>query len=216
MTTADAYQPLRDLLQATELISELEVYGTRASRDGVFVGIDRGMVIDAARAWNDAAVRAALTGALRPGITAANIGVGWVKKSGTSGDYFALDGQVPLYAGVREKLLFIATDAGLLARMLVRQQESAKSNAAGITYAASFRHEANQRQMFRTLFGRLDRAGHAGAAADDSADARGPAFFSGNIASLSKMFSSVDQETVEEKDQGSKVTQTVVYQWKRN
>ncbi len=219
VTTADSYQPLRDLLRATELTSALEVYGTHASRDGGFVGIDCGMVIDAAQAWNDAAMRDALTGALRPGITAATVGVGWTKRSGSSGDYFALDGPVSLYAGARERLLFIATDAGLLEHMLARQQASTESKASGITYAATFRHEPREQQNFRALFGRLDRAGHGSenaASSADGNDGRSPAFFSGNIASLSKMFASVDRETIEETDQGSKVMQTVVYQWKRN
>jgi hypothetical protein len=46
-------------------------------------------------------------------------------------------------------------------------------------------------------------------------DGQSPAFFSGNIASLSRMFATVDRETVSERDEGAQVTQTVLYYWRR-
>jgi hypothetical protein len=210
---ADAYQPLRALLRATELTTLLEVYATSASRDGVFVAVDRGMVMGAAENWNEAAVQESVTAALQPRLTTAHIGVGWTKRSGASGDYFAIDGPVSLYAAVREKLLLMATDRALLEHMLARIRNATQSNPNGITYRAVFRHDPTEQQNFRALFARLDTVGHSATA--DASAGQTPSFFSGNIASLGTMFSSVNLETIEERDQGSKVTQTVIYQWNR-
>jgi hypothetical protein len=61
----------------------------------------------------------------------------------------------------------------------------------------------------------LDLIGHRGGTEEQAAPANGktPAFFSGNMASLSRVFSKVQSEQIEERDQGARVMQTVIYQW---
>ena len=122
-----------------------------------------------------------------------------------------------LYAAVRRKQLFLCTDPALLEQMLARQLEAPQAQQSGITYTAVFRHTPLEQQNFRGLFAPLDWAGHAGSQDGQAVptQGQGPAFFSGNIASLSRMFSNLNTESLEEKDQGSRVTQTVVYQWSR-
>jgi hypothetical protein len=85
-----------------------------------------------------------------------------------------------------------------------------------VTYIALFRH-THERSNFRLLMAQLDRAGNRGAADQqaETAGGQGPAFFSGDVASLSRVFSRVESERVEEKDLGAKVTQTVTYEWTR-
>jgi hypothetical protein len=215
ITQTDAYAPLQAVLGAMQPTALLEVYATQASGDGVFLGISNGAVIQAEENWNDAAVRDALAMAIQPGLTAGRMGLGWARRSGASGSYFALDGRVPLFAAVREKQLFLANDSALLEQMLARRQFSLQSTQTGMTYTAVFRHSPREQQNFRTLFTRLDKTANAGDGDEQAApqQGQGPAFFSGNMASLSNMFSNVSVETVQEKDQGATVTQTVVYQW---
>jgi hypothetical protein len=61
----------------------------------------------------------------------------------------------------------------------------------------------------------LDQAGHPSEAGQQGAAANGqsPSFFSGNMAGLGKVFSKVESEKMDEKDQGTRVLQTVTYRW---
>lgn len=216
---ADPYQSLRAVLEAAQPSALAKVYRTRTSNGDMFVAMDRAIVIQAASAWNENAVQAALTAALRPGLTASQLGVGWAQSAGPAGRYFALDGQVQLYFAARDKLLLVSTDAALLEHLLARQQKTGQPQPRGVTYAAVFRHSPGEQQNFAKLAGKLDRAGRAnsGESAEDAGNepGRSPAFFSGNIASLSRMYSGMTRESIEETDQGAAVTQTVVYQWQR-
>jgi hypothetical protein len=83
-----------------------------------------------------------------------------------------------------------------------------------VTYAAVFRH-TQEENNFRLLMAQLDLVGHRGGAEVHAspADGRTTAFFSGNMASLGRVFSKVQSERIEERDQGAKVMQTVTYQW---
>jgi len=212
----DAWQPLRRVLHAAQPAVRLVAWTTRPGNDGVFASIDCAMAIDASTNWDEKAVEEALTAALQPGLTASRLGVGWAKRTSSAGDYYALDGRVPLYLAVRAKRLLLATDAASMEQMLGHQLKSAENRLQGITYTAVFRHSSREQQNFRALVTHLDRASQPGNAGEqDAQGGSSPAFFSGNIASLSRMFESVNRETVEEKDQGTKVTQTVVYEWKQ-
>jgi hypothetical protein len=211
---ADPYQSLRALLGAAQPTGVLQVYCTSLPQDGVFVQIQSAVVIEAEQNWNDSAVREALVTALQPGLTAGRMGLGWSQRSSASGSYFALDGRAPLLTAVREKQLFIANDAGLIERLLTRKMSTSVAQS-GVTYSAVFRHSTREQQNLLAIVTRLDLSGNA---VDSEVpvlpqQGRAPAFFSGNIESLSRMFSNMSQVTVEEKDQGAKVTQTVTYQW---
>ena len=213
---SDAYAPLRALLTAQQPDASLEVFSTRAPNDGVFVSLQAAMAITAAQAWDENAVRQALTQALLPGLTTGKLGVNWEKRASAGGDYLALDGAVPLYIAVNGKLLLLANDSALMEKLLARRQTAAP--AAGkdsVTYAALFRHKQEQGN-FRRLMAQLDLAGHRGTA-DQAARSGGetPAFFSGNAESFSRVFSKLESERIEEKDLGATVMQTVTYQWAR-
>ena len=209
---ADAYAPLRQLLTAAQPTALLQVYSTQASADGVFVRISNAVVIQAEENWNDETVCDALAAAIEPGLTAGRIGLGWAQRSGSSASYFALDGRLPLYLAVRDNQLFVTNDSGLLEQLLARRRNSALNSQAGDTYLAAFRHSPREQQSFRALFALLDKNAGGGEQVMQP-QGQAPAFFSGNMASLSRMFANVNLETVQEKDQGATVTQTVVYQW---
>jgi len=212
----DAYAPLRALLTAQQPDASLEVFSTRAPRDGVFVSLQTAMAVTAPQAWDESAVRLALTQALMPGLTTGKLGVNWEKRSSAGGEYLALDGAVPLYLAVNGKLLLLANDSALMEKLLaLRQSATPASGKDSLTYAALFRHTQEQGN-FRRLMAQLDLAGHRGTVDQAAASGgEGPAFFSGNARSLSRVFSRLESERIEEKDQGDTVTQTVTYQWSR-
>ena len=217
---SDPYQPLRAMLAAAQPSAMLQVYATRSASDQMFVAIDRAVVLQSTSSWNESDLQSAISTALRPGLTASQLGIEWTQRTGKNGEYSFLTGQVSLYMAVRDNQLFLSSSESLLDALLSRQKAPAHPQAAGgITYAAVFSHTAREQQLFRKLVNRLDTAGHSNTAAansdaeGDSADGQTPSFFSGNIASLSRMFSRVDRETIEERDRGAQVTQTVVYEW---
>jgi hypothetical protein len=213
----DAYAPLRALLAAQPSEALLEVYSTRAPRENAFVSLQTAMVLSAPRNWDEDAVRQALTSALPSGLTTGSLGVNWEKRSSAAGAYLALDGALPLYLAANGKQLLLANDSLLLESLLARGQKAVSSDANGsVTYTALFQH-TQEESSFRRLMAQLDLAGQRGASDRETPAASGetPAFFSGDVASLSRVFSNVKSERIEEKDLGAKVTQTVTYQWTR-
>jgi hypothetical protein len=141
--------------------------------------------------------------------------VHWEERSSPAGNYLALDGALPLYIEVDGKQLLLANDSALLEQILVRRQAASQATGRdGITYTALFRHTREQ-DNFRQLMAQLDQAGHPSEASHQgtAADGQSPSFFSGNIAGLGKVFSRVESEKLEESDQGTRVQQTVTYQW---
>ena len=219
----DPFQPLRALLVAQEPSASLEVFSTRRPRadapsgGAVFVSLQAAMVVSSPRNWDEDAVRQALIAALPADLTAGRLGVAWEKRSSAGADYLALDGAVPLYAAVKGQRLLLANDVALLEHLLAPSQDNLPAEGKdSVTYVALFHHTQEQ-SNFRLLIAQLDLAGHRGAADQQAGTTGGqsPAFFSGDIASLSRVFSRVDSERVEEKDQGAKVTQTVTYEWTR-
>jgi hypothetical protein len=212
----DAYAPLRALLTAQQPDASLEIFSTRAPKDGVFVSLQSAMAVSAAQAWDENAVRLALTQDLLPGLTTGKLGVNWEKRTSAGTTYLALDGAVPLYVAVNGKLLLLANDSVLMEKLLARRPAaSATGGKDSVTYAALFRHTQEQGN-FRRLMAQLDLAGHRGRVDQAAANSgESPAFFSGNAASFSRAFSRMESERIEEKDQGATVTQTVTYQWSR-
>jgi len=213
--SVDAFESLRGLLRSQQPVASLEVFTARPPRDGVFVTLQTAMAISAPRGWDEDAVRDALASALPSSLSAGKLGVHWEKRSSAAGDYLALDGALPLYMEVNGKQLLLANDSALLEQMLARQQ--AASHAAGrdgITYTALFRH-THEQDNFRLLMAQLDQAGHGSASGQQPPETNGqsPSFFSGNLAGLGKVFSKVESEKMEEKDQGTRVLQTVTYRW---
>jgi hypothetical protein len=211
----DAYAALRALLIAQQPDALLEVDTTRAPSDGVFVSLQTAIALSAQHNWDASTVRDALTQALTPGLTSGKLGVHWEKHSSAAGEYSALDGAVPLYVAVSGRHLLVANDSILLEAMLARQQKATPvAGDSAVTYAALFRHSQEQKN-FRRLMAQLDLAGHRGASDQQAASVGGesPSFFSGNAASLSRVFSKVESERIEERDRGATVTQTVTYQW---
>jgi hypothetical protein len=214
---SDAYQPLRTLLVAAQPSAILQAYGTHSAKDEMFVDIDRAVILVSPSPWNELALQSAIAAALRPGLTASQLGIEWIQLSGANGAYSSLTGELQLYMALHGNQLFLANRESLLDVMISRRKAVASSQSGPITYGAVFQHTPREQQAFRRLVDRLDTAGHSSASNPDtdSPDGQSPPFFSGNIASLSRMFATVDRETVAERDEGAQVTQTVLYRWRR-
>jgi len=219
--SADSYQPLSALLAAAQPTAMLLLYQTHASSSEMFVHVDQAAVLEGT--WQQHDAELAITAALRRQLTASQLGVGWSTRSASNGPYSVLDGPVPLAVAVRDNRLFIATSESLIQSLLASNHSASGTPGGTLTYAAVFRHSAREQAAFRSLVLRLDAASHGGATQDtvdsDGAsvhtDGQSPTFFSGNIASLSRMFNSAASEKIEERDEGAQVRQIVRYEWQR-
>jgi hypothetical protein len=218
----DLFQPLLAVLNEAEPLQMLRCYESPAPQDDLFVDLHAAMVLQARNRWNEDAVRNALTGALASGATVNKLGAQWVKRSGSAGDYLALDGALPLFLKLDGQRLFLSTDAALMEKLLGRAHGASSPASNNQTYLAVFR-TAQARPSFLQLTRQLARAGGNAAAPKTSEDedastpmnGAAPLFLSGNIASLSKAFARLDSEEVAERDLGATVRQSVTYRWKQ-
>ena len=111
---------------------------------------------------------------------------------------------------IRGRLLFLGNDAAMLAAVLNRTGTAPA--AVPLTYAAGFRH-LRERPAFDRVMEALDfGATHTGGGMDGIGSSREPAFFSGNIASLSRTLAKVAEVRVTEQQKGDATLQTVIYQ----
>ena len=207
---ADPFESLRTLLRSAQPAQMLQVGSAIAPGKSGFVRIQMGMVVVAGQPWDAPAVQRAVSSALQPGLTAGQMGLGWIERSGKSGEYSALDGRVPLYLAVRGDRLYFTNTKDLLEQMLGLEQATPAAEQGEVTFTAVFRHSKGEQQSFQALFSRLDRAGNT---PGSQAEGQTPPFFSGNLDSLNRMFRDVDRETVSERDEGAKVLETVSYDW---
>ena len=210
----DSFQPLRALLHAQHPDALLAVYTTRTPHDGVFVSLQAAAVISSHQEWDETAVCKALTEALMPGLTAGELGAHWEKRSNAAEEYLALDGAVPLFLKVSENRLLLSSDALLLEKLMARGKANTTDAKTGVTYTALF-HHAQERSNFKVLMAQLDLSarGSNGDQKAESAQIQAPPFFSTNVESLSREFSKVVSERVEEEARSDKLIQTVTYQW---
>jgi|SRR5580658_810545 hypothetical protein len=172
------------------------------SPSGTFVRMPSVIVLDGVQEWDRDTVRASLTAAAGKLWTTSQLGAGWA--SGTAGRHpiERLDGLGTLMFAQSGRFLFLGNDASLLASVLDRA--GAKPLSGTLDYAAGFRH-LRERSNYQRMMRALDFGSSAG-------NADGPAFFSGNIGSLSRVLSSVAEVRVTEEEKGNITRQTVLYQ----
>jgi len=193
---------LKDLLEKSLPRASLQIQTTDRDSAGVFVRMRSAIVIASRSDWNEATVQSAFSEAIRPGLTASQLGIGWAQKSG----YRQLDGLFPLYVAARGKYLLVSDDSALMQSMLAKASQ--RSERAPLELLAGFRHD-RERGNFERFMRLVDRPG--GASSENGV--REPQFFSGNMSSLSATLSGVSAEHIEIRSEGSKVRQTVNYEW---
>jgi hypothetical protein len=173
---------------------------------GTFIKLPAVIVLEGAGDWNRDAVRSALGEVAGALWTTSQLGARWT--AGTAGRHPVdrMDGLGTLLVASDGPLLFLSNDSALLTAVLDRRGNAA--SVAPFTYAAGFRHLREQAN-YRRIMNALDFT-PAGGFAFGGAEA--PSFFSGNIASLSGVLSSVAEIRVTEEERGQGTVQTVHYQ----
>jgi hypothetical protein len=198
----DSVAALKDLLAKNPVSAMLKVQSTEEDKDGVFVRIHSAVALLGQSEWDASAVRSALVDFVRPSLTTVDLGVEWQK----NGEYFELNGLWTLRVAVRGKYLLISDQAGLLTGMLANGNQ--KTTLKPAAFVAGFDHQ-KEKDNFARLTGLLDKPeGGPGAGS-------APNFFSDNIAGLSSALAGLSSERIVVRDAGSKVIQTVTYEWAR-
>jgi len=199
-----AVSELRRLLDKTPVMASLEVQSSERDKAGVFVRMHSAIVFASGDDWDESAVQSALVDFIQPGTTASQLGVGWKGKAG----YQQLDGLWPLTISVHGKYLLVADDATLTETILANMHRKADTKPA--IFVAGFRH-AREREHFAQLFGLIDGPNQSGT--EYPSVPRQPQFFSGNMGSLSAVFSGVSAVNIVVRHHGNKELQTVTYEW---
>jgi hypothetical protein len=202
--TTNSAAALKDLLAKNPILASLQLQSTQRDSAGVFVRIHSALVFAAASDWSEDSVHSALNEFVRPGLTAGQLGTSWQQKSG----YQQLDGLWPLTVAVHGKDLMVSDDPALMESVLANLVR--KSDRKPLEYFAGFHHK-QERENFARFASLVDRPNvpvNRGPGSE-----REPQFFSGNMASLSATLADISVERIEIRSDGSKVRQTVMYEW---
>jgi hypothetical protein len=202
--------PLKKALEKTGIKAVLQVESSQRRAGTPFVTFGSAFVLVGSSAWDGDALRAVLQGAVGPGLTTYNLGTTWRPR----GDgIFELDGLMPLAMVSQGDILIVSSDSETASAILARI--SRKPAADPAIFAAGF-HHAGQRENLAHLTLVIDRP-KPESAKDGSAPTgtEEPAFFSGNIASLSRTLAAVKSETIVVREKEGKVFATITYEWSR-
>jgi hypothetical protein len=200
---------LKKLFQNWVPTAALQIDSTRAAANGVLVGTESAVVLNAARDWDGATVRDALQSAVAPLWTTSDMGVQWIRHDQSGKTYYELNGLDRLSIASNGPSLIIATRPQLLLSVLARSSTPAVDESG--TYAAGFRLAQESDQLIKLLHF-VETPAASRLAAFSTAAGHEPLFFSKNLASLSGALASVKSESIVVKDQGPRVTQTVLYE----
>jgi hypothetical protein len=199
---------LKELVKQANVRAALQLHGSQADADGIFVRLHSTIVLRAAADWDEASVQQAIQRMIAPGLTASTLGVQW-KKAGVAQAYSELDGLARIALAVRGKYLLVSNDPATLAAVLTRFSQPVSAEAA--IYYAGFDH-ARERQNFYRLTSVIDQPSRTGAANNEP---REPQFFSQNVAGLSQTLAAVKSQSIIAKRKGGVESQTVLYEWAR-
>jgi hypothetical protein len=213
-----ALAPLHALLDSAHVQAMLVGSSTGEAADVLFLPVHSSVVLSASGPWNADALKSALTEALRARLTAGSNGLLWQSRHQGSLTWFELEGLQPLAFALQGNLCVLSTDSATLLQSLDRPHDAAPKPQL-VSVAAGFNHSM-ERPHFARITGLLDQSSKGqpsnNQAPSQPDNATPPAFFSGNIRSLSDTFQTLDAETFVEQPQPDAhiVRQTVLYQWR--
>jgi hypothetical protein len=199
----DPSAALKTFFAKNSVSAVLWTHSTAPSPSGIFVQIHSGLAFIAKTQWNESEVHEALVRSIAPSLTTGVLGVEWQ----TTGGIQTFNGLSPLAVAIRGNTLLVSDDPQFLAKMLDKSN-AVSSQSEPATLIASFAHQ-RESQNFLSLSSLVDHPN------GPPASGEAPAFFSGDIASLSTMFARVSSEKIVVRDHGARVNQTVTYQWSR-
>jgi hypothetical protein len=178
-----------------------------STADGSFVRMPSVIVLEKTENWDSEPVRKSFVTAVESLWTTSQMGTRWI--AGTAGRHAVerLNGLGGLVFANRGKRLFLSNDATLLAATLDRAD--AGPSATSFTYAAGFRH-ARERAHYERIMKALDYNGITDGLQPDREDYK-PAFFSGNIQSLSQILAQISEIRITEEEKVNMTLQTVIY-----
>jgi hypothetical protein len=192
-----------------------------ATPNGLWVPIHSAVALEGASAWNPRAIASALQQSLRGNLTAASLGIEFRADTVNGQTIYALTGPKPLFFAAlsvtspsttpaQVNLCLFTDDRALLLSLLGRARQlpttEARARPAQQVFLAGFDH-TSQRAPYARLTSLVDGTNNG---AQKNAQ---PAFFSGNLRSLSDTFAELASERFEEHRDGAIVRQSVIYQW---
>jgi hypothetical protein len=199
----------RDQFAAQRLTAEMaragvkayiEVQANRPAAGGVFRELPCALAFQAVGAWDDSAIRAALTTGLENLWSVSGLGLHWTEQTRNGVTWRELDGLAHLAVATRGDLLVVGNSSAMVEAILERVGRPA-GTVPPATSIAEFRH-AQEQPNFEVLTGTLDRTNsHSGA----------QPFFSGNLASFGVTLNQVTAATIRVNDHGDAVEQTITY-----
>lgn len=205
---SDSITAVRALVEKTGSRALLLVQSS-VPLSGPFIRMPSVIVLDGGQEWDRDSVRTSLGVAAGKLWTTSQIGAGWAATSAAQHPIERLDGLGTLVFALSGRLLFLGNDANLLASVLDRL---GTAQATGVfNYAAGFRHQ-RERSNYQRVMTALDFNSPAG---NGPELAHAPSLFSGNIGSLSRIFSKVGEVRVTEEERANITVQIVVYQMLR-
>ncbi len=198
---------LQAMLESNRPVAMLELQSSVAA-GGTFVQTPAVLVFEGPAEWGASVVQPALTAAVAPLWTNSGLGAAWVPATVGRQSVERLNGLGTLLYAIRGKLLFIGNDPVQLAATLDRIGAGTQA-PAGLTYAAGF-HHAREAANFERIMNALDFSTPGGNQFFPVRE-NGPAFFSANLASLSRVLSFVTGVAVNEEQSGIYTRQQIVY-----
>jgi len=202
-----ALDRLRAAFAAAGIHAALQIQSSRLLHDGSFVDTPALLAIEAARDWDAALLRDALTAAASSIWTTQGLGAGWTERRRGARAWYELDGLAHLSFAAQGNLLLISNSADLLAQVLDRIGRPAA--AADVSYAGGFRH-SRARQDYRKLMAALETAQPAPTGFTE-AEGTHVRFFSADLASLSDTLADVGEVELRAQDLGALLRETVTY-----
>jgi hypothetical protein len=206
----DAWSDLRNVLSAAQVHGMLSFDSTRSRPEDSLIDIHSAVVLQAANDWDSSAVSAAFSHAVEQAATTEHLGAAWRPAGALPNSYFELDGLLPVRLAVRGRLLIVTNNAEDVSAVLAGLQS--RSQAAPAIFAAGFRLAGEEPDLIH-LSTALDQANPPTSPDSSNPDAE-PPFFSANLASLGRVLSGVDSESVVIRSSPGKILESVTYRWK--
>ena len=215
VTIATSSRALTAALQSAGFDSLLTYSSAQAptSKTTLWLPIHSAVALHASGTWKPETIAAALQQSLRGALTTSTLGIDFLPTPAAGTTIYALTGPKPLFFAIQGANLVLADDQALLSSMIAPHPAPAPEPSTLIT---AFNHTA-QRAPYARLTSLIDGTNKTPDPTTPPDPAAPPAFFSGNIRSLSDAFAALQSERLTEhhaqSPSGPILRQTVTYQW---
>jgi hypothetical protein len=206
--------PLQTLLAATPLEAFMTLdrnTTTEPTPNAVFAPFASAVVLRAAQPWNPQALEAAITQTSAADLTAGTLGLTWQPHTTAGITYVSTSDAHPLLLAILGQTAILTDDESFLLEMAQALAQNLQHPASTpppqpSSFAAGFDHTAAT-PAFARWTATVDGLHQPGASATPAE----PAFFSGNIQSLSSAFSAITEEHIVTRRDDAIIRQTVTY-----